>query len=265
MARIVLCCRRLFHYSPLLLSTLLFIVVGNPVRAAGEAQDSGVLLVASAAGLSFTQQRDQALIAWLTDPDPEFRQQAALKLGDYQVNQAAGALQQALQDPVPKVRAEAAKALGKLQGDGAVAGLTLALKDQDVVVRVRAAMALGEIGDKKGVTPLVTLLRDPHPDARWAAVCALGQLRDPAALEPLKAVREDPDPSVRAAVNSALGQLSTSISQDTLFTGLRDTAALVRQTAILSYNGSNTPQVLGAFTRMLQDPDISVRLAAISA
>lgn len=122
----------------------------------------------------------ESLTAFLTDPDPEVRAQAAKILGDVRYEPAAGALLPLLSDEEARVRFFATEALGRIGHRPALEPIVELLAendDRDVYLRHGGAIALARIGDVEALTAL-----SDHPSraVRLAAVVALRRLRAPA-------------------------------------------------------------------------------------
>jgi HEAT repeat protein len=118
-----------------------------------------------------------AVVAKLSDSDPEMRQVATRTLGPLaQAGQpgAMAALMECLKNPEWTVRYNAAEALGRA-GAAAVPALIGTLKDKDPAVRATAARSLGNIGDERAKEPLRAAAKDENEGVRLAATQALKQ------------------------------------------------------------------------------------------
>ncbi len=117
------------------------------------------------------------LTAFLGDPDPEIRAQAARLIGDVRHTQAADRVVPLLADTSPRVRFFAAEALGRLAYRPAavpIIAMLAANNGRDQWLQHTGAGALASIGDSAGLEALAS-----HPSAgvRSAAVVALRRLR----------------------------------------------------------------------------------------
>ncbi|HOD36823.1 MAG TPA: HEAT repeat domain-containing protein [Syntrophales bacterium] len=212
-------------------------------------------------GSAADQKRD-ALITDLKDPDKKIRIWAAEQLGNYWDKAIVPPLITALKDPEPSVRAAAAKSLGNLSDRGAVQPLIAALKDPDPSVRAAAAGALGNLNDKAAVPPLIVALRDRDRNVRVAATESLGYLGHRAAVRPLVTVLKDGEPSVRAAAAGALGNLSDRTAVPPLIAALKDADKGVRLGAAEALGKLGDRTAVRPLIAALKDPEPSVRAAA---
>lgn len=202
-------------------------------------------------------------------------------------------------------RIRAAQELARAGGPDAVAALKRAvLEDPFWGVRNRAARALGSMRSEAALDALIECLpRVDHPKARRGVVMALGEYRSEKAADALIALLERGDPSyyVEAESAKALGKTRSSRAFETLlrqlekpshneiirmltfegFGELKDDRAIpvaqdwtaygrpprVRQaaTAALGKLGEDKPDVTDVLTRLLTDPWLQVRLAAVNA
>lgn len=121
---------------------------------------------------------------------------------------AADALIKALKDDRPEVRAEAALALGDLELELAVEPLVGRLSDMVGVARQAAAIALGKLGFASGFEPLAELLREGGADLRFQAATSLVEIDADRALAPLlDALEDETDGEVLGAIALGLGTI----------------------------------------------------------
>ncbi|WP_186161674.1 HEAT repeat domain-containing protein [Burkholderia gladioli] len=185
----------------------------EPALAALDSDDAELRLEAVAVLGWLKDPRALPAVAVLATGDTraEVRRAAAGALGFSGDQRDAGpvveALLAALSDPAWQVREEAATTLGKLRAAAAVAALGAALEDPYWQVRLRATRALGLIGERSAGAGIAALLTHAISNLRKEAALALGELRDPAWLEALGAALEDGDPEVRKAVRIAIRQI----------------------------------------------------------
>jgi putative heme-binding domain-containing protein len=142
-----------------------------------------------------------ALTAFLKDPDPEIRAQAAKVLGHARTAAAASALMPLVQDPNPRVRYFATIALGRIghrPAMPAVVAMFAADSEQDVYLRSAAVVALTGFGDRAALASLAT---HASRGVRLAAVVSLRRLQDAGAARFL----DDADPLV---VTEAAGAIN---------------------------------------------------------
>jgi HEAT repeat protein len=141
----------------------------------------------------------------------------------------------ALDDVSPEVARAAVKRLVEIAGPGCARELRARLLTAELSLVGDLATALRAIGDQRAVEDATAGLRDERYQRRLAAAMALGALRDRRAAGALRAALEDPIAGVRAAALAALANLG-------------DDATSVE-----------------AGARLLDDPDMYVRIAAIRA
>jgi HEAT repeat protein len=200
------------------------------------------------------------LSAWtaeLKDRSAFVRLQAALALAELgrAAAEAAGDLAQALRDGDPDVRAAAVAALGAIvpESKAAVDGLARALTDEDWFVRLHAAQALQKFGPKGAAASAALIqalkpndfVKDFRPVRCGAAMVALSRI-DPASKE------------LEAACRMVVSKLLEDERQGSF--GARATGA-----RLLGDCGSAALPAAPALTRLLQDPDGDVRVAAAEA
>ena len=104
-----------------------------------------------------------------------------------------------LGDPDPDVRRNAAWTLGRQRDTRIIDPLIAALDDEDATVRVRAAESLGVIKDPRIVEPLLETLTDEEPQARAKAIGSLGRQGDLRAIPAALDLLHDSDPVVRSS------------------------------------------------------------------
>ena len=155
-----------------------------------------------------------ALIAALSDREPDVRIAAARSLGRLRAAEAAGELVAAAAErrvpdalvhwallqigvaAVPALkallsssnqyeRAAAIQLIGRLGGPHEAAEVQERLRDSSALVRGAAARALGRLGAERHIPPLLEALEDRIPAVRASAATALGYLRDRRALPAL--------------------------------------------------------------------------------
>jgi HEAT repeat protein len=208
----------------------------------------------------------EALKSALHDPAPEVREAAASACIDLCLAAPPPALLAEEQVPssardavVPK---EASQTLAQ-----AVEPLSKALQDEDAGVRVAAATALGWLGDERAAGALARCLKDPDQACRIAAAMALGMLRSPAALKPLARALGDVSPEVRRQAAESLALLGDPITVDLLADALNDEeeSLEVRAAAARALGQSHLPQALPVLLALLDEPQPTLRLAAVEA
>lgn len=154
----------------------------------------------------------EAALRDLESKNDKARTRAAHALGDVvdpaQRTRAVPALVRSLDDPRPETRAEAAISLGELEMESAVEPLVARLVDPVPVVRQSSAIALGRLGFRSAFEPLVNTLRNGQPDVRFQAATSLAEIDPERAYEPLvAALPEEEDGEVLGAIALALGAI----------------------------------------------------------
>ncbi len=140
------------------------------------------------------------------------RTRAAHALGDVvepeQRRRAATALIAVLDDDDTELRAEAALSLGDLELEAAVAPLLAGLDDATALVRQSCAMALGRLGFRAAFAALARALTEGPADLRFQAATSLAEIDPDAAFSPLvAALADENDPEVISSIALALGAL----------------------------------------------------------
>ena len=176
------------------------------------------------------------LITLLQDPNPDFRQTAALSLGKIAAGEATSALVLALHDADPLVRQYSAWGLGNLgerAGAEVVSALIVVLEDPIPAVARASATAIGSLGaGPTAIPPLLTILKDGSVQARRSAITALGLIESPLAYDGLLRALEDGDAGVRQETIAALGELGDRRAVPAIEARLRhDTSGAVRAEA----------------------------------
>jgi HEAT repeat protein len=148
-----------------------------------------------------------AVVSWLSDPDPRLRVAACKLIDVAPTAQAVQALGRVLGDADAAVRGAAAEAMGSSGFGDAVPPLLGHVDDSVTAVRLAVVRALGRIGDRRAVVPLVSKLQDPEADVRQAAARVLGTLGDLQAAPTLMLALQDSSDAVRSDALAALGRL----------------------------------------------------------
>ncbi len=129
------------------------------------------------------------IVARLTDPDGEVREEAARALGRIGSRESFDALAAQLRDRDSSIRPEAARALGKVGDRRAVPLLVEALEDPSVELQAAAAEALGNLGSSESARTLMGMLRGNRADRVKAqgaeAISQMGMLEAVREILPL--------------------------------------------------------------------------------
>lgn len=163
-----------------------------------------------------------------------------------------------------RFRRDAAFALRDAVGEQAgpaVAALRKLLDDPDGTVRALAIESLAARGETKALEAVLRKVEDTDEAVRTAAVAAAAALAegDPAPLLPLMR-HEKPD--VRATACVALGEVGGPGVEEALAGALGDEVAEVRATAAVMLGWWYPGRRAADLRRALEDPDVTVRLAA---
>lgn len=179
----------------------------------------------------------QVLVALATrhGEDEEVRCLALDALAPERDGAAAPALAAVLAAPAEPdaVRAAAARALGRIGDAGAEAALRTALADDRPAVRAGSILGLADLAPE-GILPDATRLASPSESwmVRLAVAEALGIAGTPRALAPLAPLLRDSEPRIRAAALAALARIGSESGTDAAVEGLDDPDILVRVQAL---------------------------------
>ena len=141
--------------------------------------------------------------AFLQDPDPNLRMQAALILGERENSRAIPHLLPRLADPDVNVRFHVIEALGRLQAREAADALIAIAEEREFFLAFPAIQALSRIGLHDVAPRLVPLLADEM--LREPAIEALGELGDDAVAAPLVGLLDEPDAPVEVIAEALAG------------------------------------------------------------
>lgn len=119
----------------------------------------------------------EALVAALSDENPELRVKALTALAEQEELSAVPAVALALEDPDLRVQVAAAECLGRL-GDPVGAPALLAYVSSTSTPPLNAVWALGQIGDASAIPVLSKLQGSPDEHLAWNATQALRELGD---------------------------------------------------------------------------------------
>ncbi|MGI8335496.1 HEAT repeat domain-containing protein [Actinomadura scrupuli] len=165
---------------------------------------------------------------------------------------------QGLHDGEAHLRVEAVLGLVELR---AVARVGESADDPVREVRVAVAQGLGRLGTETGVAALAQLITDHDPVVRMAAIEAAAELGVPEALAS-RVVTAIAHTSwqVRKRAAVALGAAPPDVAINPLIRALGDRIVDVRRAAVRSLERwADRPEVAGALTAALTDPDPGVR------
>jgi len=235
------------------------------------------------------------ILAALNDPDQWVRYFAARSIGRRPFPESVDALGRlAESDPANQVRIAAIEALARIGGARVMAILAGLVESNDIDLARAALAGLGHIGHPDALPPLLATVRSGDPDRRMHAVRALGERGGEDALDSLRWVAaSDTDERVVQAAIDALARLATAGAIDTLVALTSDPARRDACVAALARLGKEHIEVIGCawdlaapearqalvavlgrmkqpraselLSAALDDPDDSVRLAAVNA
>ncbi len=142
----------------------------------------------------------------------------------------------------------------------------LVQKTEDEELALMASKALASMGEI-AIQPLSNLL--PQPEYQLLAAKALSIIRYPQIIQPLLGVVNADSPEVRVIAIEALGSFQDRRIMEVLMKATQDTHSLVRKEAAkalgISYNNTNTKNVVSCLKPLLLDIDLLVCLEAAKA
>ena len=135
----------------------------------------------------------------------------------------------------------AIRVLGKVRGDGPRDVLLSLLDDEQPAIRAAATQALGDLGDRNTVPQLIEQLKDPAVIVRAGAAEALGKL----------------------GAGDAVSALADALmARDNYYRG---SSLWVRAHFVASLGQIGSRDAVPTLLRALDDADVGVQLAAVSA
>ena len=224
-----------------------------------------------------------ALVAALSDGDPDVRRSAAGALRETGDEAARSALRELLDDLDPDVRRAAEMTLGLHEHvsigkgfeptrwvppeprPGEVEAAIAALGDGSERERREAADRLGNLRPAAAAPALVAALGDEAWQVRMRAVSALANLGDPAAAPAVLPLLRDPEEQVRQRAASALGNLGDPAAVTALTGALDDPDEHVRQAAAGALGRIGDRRALPHLISALEDRDEHVRRVTAEA
>jgi len=231
------------------------------------------------------------LMAALKDAEPSVRTAAANALARLGDKEASPSLLPLLKDATRNVRVAAVNAIGQLGDRHALELLMDQAVDPDWEVRTALAEALGNLGDARALPTVMALLNDHDPEVRQSAAAALGRVGDESTIEPLLMGMVDEHMGVRQAAARSLTMVDPYWERSDhvrallprLEEAMSDADPAVQAAAAVllrRLTGRSAAEILaaearpivqaedelaGLFTRLLNDRDECVRLAAVEA
>ncbi|MDH4130416.1 MAG: HEAT repeat domain-containing protein, partial [Gemmatimonadota bacterium] len=258
-------------------------------------EDAGVRTLCFGTLLSLgTREAVPAALDALADSDERVRAAATDLIGTLGTDELVSVIMPRASDREPTVRAAAARALGLVRATGADADFTRLLRDPDAGVRVAAAEAVAVAGWKGALPLLIDLLGDADPPVQEAAVRALGTLGDSGHAAQLVRAYRGASPEVASAITEAvarldraalagifdllierddiasrvslaetIGRLAPPLPMHLLDALFRDRAPEVRRVTSVVLGESGEPAAARSLAAGLDDPDETVRAAAV--
>lgn len=266
-----------------------------PVLLAALRQDTPRVRAAAARAGGWLDETEVgvALVTALSDPAPWVRYNATRSLAQRGESMAFEPLARIIEtDPAPHVRIAALEAIGALGHAQAVDLLAMFVSAEDLDVACAALAGLGATHAARALPILRSAVRSPEPRRRVAAIPALAEHggaevvevlqwvaateRDPAiaavALAALAGLRSPQSiaaligllakPSQRQAVCDALASLGAG-EVERIAPGLQHPDPGVRRAVVEVLARMRQRSTLGLLEATLDDPDVTVRLAAV--
>ncbi|HWB81569.1 MAG TPA: HEAT repeat domain-containing protein [Nannocystaceae bacterium] len=206
------------------------------------------------------------LIEALGDDDSQLRELAVQSLGAIENARAHAAIVRVARHGEPKLRAAAMRAAAQLPAREAAPLLVAALDDDDPWARYYACQSLGRLRHEPSAVAIAARLSDAAGQVRVAAIEALSQLRSSVAEGHLGEAVRAADQDVRRAALMGMAitrrdgwlPLVVEASHD-----VDPATRLVSCSALAAFAADEAAVRLGVLA--WEDPDESVRLAALSA
>lgn len=284
--------RAALEHVPFLEDARVSAILGNALR-----DPQAQVRAAAARALAYTESALALplLLAALDDRDPWVRYFAARSLGRHASPEALPALARLAQsDEARHVRASAIEALGHIGGPRAVAVLAPLAADEDRDIARAALAGLGLVSHPDALPPLLSALRSPQPERQLDAVRALAERGGAGAAGALQWVATaDPNAEVARAAIEALARLATpeaiaalvaltanearreaciaALAQageqhaEQVARGLSHAQPAVRRAIVEALARMKRPLASELLATALDDPEASVRLAAVQA
>lgn len=147
------------------------------------------------------------------------------------------------------------------------------LKDPDETVVINAALALGELKIPEVIPDLLDIIDSPSEKVRSAVVTAVRSLAfwlsdidgKNRLTYALMSLAKDPSPVIRAIVVETLGYLENFEALDALMEALGDESSQVRENAAAALGNFNAPNVVEALVGLLHDESVVIRWNAVTA
>jgi len=205
------------------------------------------------------------LVEFLCSPDAAVRWKTAYALMRLKNESIRTSLTEALIDTEPLVRSYAARALGELPNRSIVPNLVASLTASDWRVRVNALRAIERIGDSTAAVSIIPLLSDPSEHVQRTAISALGTLKAKLAIEKLMEIGRTDQPVLQGEAVVSLAQLSPADVLPLIEALHTSESVYLRRQVARALGLIDHPQSYSLLLRLLNDPDVGVRVNAIES
>ena len=222
---------------------------------------------ASALGSIGTPSCLAALLQTLEDKQAPalIRANAARALSGFSGELVGPALMAALTDENPQVRSYAGQGLRSLQGDAVNELLLEALQHENASVRTEAARVVGQRRMEGGIDALIALIGDGDEEVQEAAVMALGMRRDEKTTAPLLSIYKDASPRLKARIISSVGWNESEEVAAIVREAVSHEDEQVRLAAIYSVSQTKPATAFDLLSKAAkEDQSESVKRAAVS-
>lgn len=185
------------------------------------------------------------------------------RLGDTRYSRR---LEQFAIDPDRRLRANTAVLLGLLGDKSAAVLLERLMRDQDEAIRLQAAEGLWRLkSDPNALQLLVTATISRYPDEQIIAATALAGPKNIRVAEHIRAMLTTSYAEVNLAAARGLGMLGLDEGYGVAIEGAKSKDARQRHMAALAFGAIGRTDAQQTLSRLLDDNDASVKLAAASA
>jgi HEAT repeat protein len=215
------------------------------------------------------EQREQSvalLLPLLKEKDEGVRSGASSALGKLGSPTATKSLIEVIEKDTAQVRRVAIGALALIADPAAEETLERSLISQqtDNEARAQAALGLGRIASPKAIATLITALTDFDLRVQDAAIAGLARAGE-RAVEPLLAALRSNNAEVRIQAARALERIASPRANAGLRAALNDSNIDVKKAAISALGFKDNREVVEPLAALLSDPDGSIASEAADA
>ena len=200
-----------------------------------------------------------------TDFDPAVRAATARALGYIRAEGVTAEMQELLRDPDPGVRQAAAEGVAAGRWPGTEAALVQLLSDSVPDVQLAGARALRVVGTPESLPVLLRTFRDAGPALHQAIAEAVARIRVTEVPGLIDILLERGDVPSRLSVVKTLSTITSPVAAECLGRLYRDPAPEVRGAAAVALSEHGGESAAALVDSGLDDPDETVRSAAINA